>query len=217
MYNVDCVCRVFFFLNKSILYFRPEDVCLILVLIVMELHLSASHWLFTLYFLQLGCYIWRITATMRLKSGYKVEVMNISEVPISWHTAEVLSGNDHTYTVRYDSCSTFRSPSREVKIPRKFIRPCPPPVQSGENWVVGDLVEACLSIEECSWKVACVLKVLRGDHYLVRLLGCSQEFSIHRSQIRRRQYWQDGKWVLLPKVLFWPCLCNYESLWWLNS
>ncbi|XP_031103476.1 uncharacterized protein LOC116007043 isoform X1 [Ipomoea triloba] len=136
---------------------------------------------------------------MRLKSGYKVEVMNTSEVPISWHTAEVLSGNDHTYTVRYDSCSMFRSPSRKVKIPRKLIRPCPPPVRSGENWVVGDLVEVCLSNEEYSWKVACVLKVLRGDHYLVRLLGCSEEFSIHRSQMRSRQYWQDGKWVLLPK------------------
>ncbi|VFQ84631.1 unnamed protein product [Cuscuta campestris] len=136
---------------------------------------------------------------MRLKCRCKVEVMNSLEGTNSWHTAEVLSGDGRTYTVRYDSCSRFENSSMEVRVPKKFIRPYPPPVQSGEIWQVSDLVEVCSCDDVCSWKAARVLMILGGDRYLVRLLGCSQEISIHKSRMRRRQCWKDGKWFLLPK------------------
>ncbi|XP_031115525.1 uncharacterized protein LOC116019441 isoform X3 [Ipomoea triloba] len=133
---------------------------------------------------------------MRFKRGSKVEVMNKAEVPVSWRRADILSRDGHTYTVRFDSTSPVKNESMVERVSRKFIRPCPPSAQGGESWFCGDIVEV---FNDYSWKVAIVLKVFRGDYYLVRLVGCFQEFSIHRTEMRSRQFWQDKKWVLMCK------------------
>ncbi|XP_019179115.1 PREDICTED: uncharacterized protein LOC109174335 isoform X3 [Ipomoea nil] len=133
---------------------------------------------------------------MKFKRGSKVEVMDRAEVPVSWRRADILSGNGHTYTVRFDSASPVKNESMVERVSRKFIRPCPPSVQGGESWFCGDIVEV---FNDYSWKVAIVVKVFRGDYYLVRLVGCFQEFSFHRTEMRSRQCWQDNEWVLMSK------------------
>ncbi|KAK4365023.1 hypothetical protein RND71_016381 [Anisodus tanguticus] len=121
--------------------------------------------------------------------------MNTSEVPISWRTAEIMSGNGHTCTVRYGSRLGMRSENFEERVSRKMIRPCPV-VHRVETWAPGDIVEV---YNDNSWKIAIVVSVLQLDCYLVRLLGCSLELSIHKSGMRDRQNWKDGKWILIRK------------------
>ncbi|XP_059658097.1 uncharacterized protein LOC132304442 [Cornus florida] len=127
---------------------------------------------------------------MRFKRGSKVEVMGNKEVSFSWRSAEIISGNGHTYSVRYDSEMAVE------RVSRKAIRPCPPPIEGVESLVAGDVVEV---FDDISWEFATVLKVLGVDYYLVRLLGFSQELRVHKSNIRVRQSWEDDKWVVIGK------------------
>ncbi|XP_059640602.1 uncharacterized protein LOC132282814 [Cornus florida] len=133
---------------------------------------------------------------MRFKRGSKVEVMSETEVLNSWRCAEIVSGNGHTYSVKYDCYLGSTGKVFVERVSRKAIRPCPPPVEGFESCVVGDIVEV---FDDISWKIAAVLKILSGDHYLVRPIGVSQEFSTHRSNIRLRQSWEDDKWVVIGK------------------
>ncbi|KAA8521516.1 hypothetical protein F0562_012174 [Nyssa sinensis] len=133
---------------------------------------------------------------MRFKKGSKVEVMNIKEVPISWRCAEIVSGNGHTYSVRYDCGPGSTNEVVVERVSRKAIRPCPPPVEGVDSWVAGDVVEM---FDDISWKISTVLKALGRDYYLVRILGFSQEFRARKSNIRVRQSWEDYKWVVIRK------------------
>ncbi|KAK3017945.1 hypothetical protein RJ639_005224, partial [Escallonia herrerae] len=137
-----------------------------------------------------------LTSTMRFKRGSTVEVMTKQGVPTSWRSAEIVSGNGHTYNVRY---KCYMGVEREViveRVSRKVIRPCPPLVEDVESWELGDVVEV---FDDGSWKAATVLKALGGDYYLVRLLGLPRQFSIHKRSIRVRQSWQDGQWFVIKK------------------
>lgn len=153
---------------------------------------------------------------MRFKTGDKVEVMNNKEVPVSWRTAEILSGNCHTYTLQYDYFPGMARDRLVEMVSRKFMRPFPPLVQGVESFITGDIVEV---FYQYSWKIAVILNVLGGkkeskkkkihvkvavfqNQYLVRLLGCSEELVIDRSNIRMRQTWHDDKWILMGKVFF---------------
>ncbi|KAL3500384.1 hypothetical protein ACH5RR_039477 [Cinchona calisaya] len=133
---------------------------------------------------------------MRYKKGCKVEVMNKKEVPISWHSAEILSGNGHTYYVRYEYNPGISDGSMVERVSRKLVRPCRPPSPSMETWNVGDTVEV---FEDFSWKIATILKVMQGDHYMVRLLGCSMESNVHKLNIRGQWLWLDEKWIPMGK------------------
>lgn len=140
-------------------------------------------------------------AIMRFKKGNKVEVMNKKEALTSWRFAEIISGNGHTYGVRYD-CSSGKTREEAVeRVSRKAIRPIPPQLEGAESWLVGDIVEV---FDEDSWKIATVLKDYDGDYYLVRALGMS--FRVHKLNIRTRQSWQNDKWVVIGKVFFFICL-----------
>ncbi|XP_028078940.1 uncharacterized protein LOC114280759 isoform X5 [Camellia sinensis] len=132
---------------------------------------------------------------MRFKRGSKVEVMSKKEALISWRCAEIISGNGHTYSVKYDC---YPGSTNEVveRVPRNAIRPCPPSMEGVEISLVGDVVDV---FDNFSWKIATVLKGLDRDHYLVRLLVVTQEFRIHKSNIRVRQSWEDNKWVVIGK------------------
>lgn len=145
-----------------------------------------------------------IISPMRFKKGSKVEVLSKKEVPLgAWRCAEIISGNGHTYNVMYNRSASMENEVFEDRVSRKAIRPCPPPVRSVENWVVGDVAEV---LDVGSWKIATVLKVLDGGCYLVRLLGSCKEFTVHQSKIRMRQAWQDDRWIVFEKVNF---LCAY--------
>ncbi|KAL7181979.1 hypothetical protein ACSBR1_040823 [Camellia fascicularis] len=133
---------------------------------------------------------------MRFKRGTKVEVMRKKVVPFSWHCAEIISGNGHTYSVKYDYFPGSTSEFVVERVSRKAIRPCPPPVEGVRSWVAGDVVEV---YDNISWNIARVLKVLDRDHYLVKLLGVPQEFRVHKSNTRVRQSWQDNIWVVIGK------------------
>ncbi|CAK9176307.1 unnamed protein product [Ilex paraguariensis] len=133
---------------------------------------------------------------MRFKRGSRVEVMKKNEVPFSWRCAKIMSGDGHTYNVRYDCHPDMTSEQVEERVSRKAIRPCPPLMEGVESWMAGDVVEI---FDQSSWRIATVLKDLDGHYYLVRLLGSSKEFRVHQSNIRVRQSWQDDKWVVMGK------------------
>lgn len=129
----------------------------------------------------------------RYKKGSKVEVLRKQAVPGgSWRCAEIVYGNGHNYTVRYDMAA-LGEPALE-RVSRKLIRPCPPPEQTFENWIPGDVVEVLC---DYSWKMATVSKVLRGNQFMVRLVGSSNEFKVSKIDIRLRQSWTNGKWIII--------------------
>lgn len=140
---------------------------------------------------------------MRLKKGTRVEVLNKEEGSIgAWCLAEIISGNGHNYYVKYYP----NSGGNEVKVervPRKAIRPCPPPVQGDDFWVLGDIVEV---YHNQLWKTAVITKVNGTNSYNVRLIGLGEELGSHCHQLRVRQVWEDDKWFVLAKVI----LINYS-------
>lgn len=134
---------------------------------------------------------------MRFKRGSKVEVLSKNEVPSgSWRCAEIISGNGHDYTVRYDGYEGAKNVTLVERVSEKAIRPCPPSLEISENWVRGDVVEV---FDNCSWKMATVSQVLGKNFFLVRLLGSSLEFEVFKFDIRARQSWQGNKWVVVGK------------------
>ncbi|XP_022729271.1 uncharacterized protein LOC111284688 [Durio zibethinus] len=134
---------------------------------------------------------------MRFKKGNKVEVLSKKEMPSgSWHCAEIISGNGHSYTVRYEGYSGATDKTIVETVSRKVIRPCPPVPVVSDNWGPGDVVEV---FDKFSWKMATVLGVLEKKYVLVRLLGSSLEFKVSRFDIRVRQSWQDNEWIVIGK------------------
>ncbi|CAH2072317.1 unnamed protein product [Thlaspi arvense] len=126
---------------------------------------------------------------MRFNKGAKVEVLSKSSVPSgAWRSAEILSGNGHYYTVMYDSDEATE------RVPRKSMRPEPPPLQVLHSWSPGDILEV---FESRSWKIAIVSKVLERDRFLIRLLGSSLKIRANKSDIRIRQSWQDNEWIMI--------------------
>ncbi|XP_039117399.1 uncharacterized protein LOC120253154 isoform X3 [Dioscorea cayenensis subsp. rotundata] len=139
-------------------------------------------------------YIFDTGSIMRLKKGNKVEILSLKEVPVhSWRCAKIISGNGHTYQVQYDIPLFDRGDAIE-RVPRKAIRPCPPPIDSPGSLVPGDSVEV---FENNSWSVAEVTEVAYGGLISVRILGATKVTRAHMSNIRLQQDWQDNKWVVI--------------------
>ncbi|GAV65979.1 Agenet domain-containing protein [Cephalotus follicularis] len=137
---------------------------------------------------------------MRLTRGTNVEVLSRKKVPTgAWHSAVILSGNGHTYSVRYDSYDETTGEVVIERVPRKALRPYPPPVVGADNWVPGNLVEV---FHDESWKTATVTEVM-GDYNLsVKLLGASEEFRAPRSHLRIKQCFCKGKWVAVGRAQY---------------
>lgn len=133
---------------------------------------------------------------MRFKKGNKVEVWNRREVPSgSWWSAEIISGNGHTYSVKYDGYPTDNSLAVD-RVPRKAIRPCPPS-EDFKELSIGDVVEV---FDNNSWKLAEVLTIIDKKYCSTMLLGSMKELKVHKSYIRRQLSWQDNKWTVIHKV-----------------
>ncbi|CAH8335821.1 unnamed protein product [Eruca vesicaria subsp. sativa] len=136
---------------------------------------------------------------MRFRKGSRVEVLNLKETPYgAWRTAEILSGNGHTYTVRYYSFGLSKDTLLEERVARKMIRPCPALIDV-DRWQSGEVVEV---LDDVFWKPATVVKELSGRYYVVRLLGggASVEVTVHKVNLRARQAWQDERWVMISQV-----------------
>ncbi|XP_021641272.2 uncharacterized protein LOC110636054 isoform X2 [Hevea brasiliensis] len=134
---------------------------------------------------------------MRFKKGSKVEVLSKKGGPSGfWRCAEIICGNGHTYTVKYEGHAGTMDEIVMERISRKAIRPCPPLPEIAENWVPGDVVEV---FHDFSWKMAKISKMLGKKYFLVRILGSSLEFKASKVDIRIRQSWQDDKWIVIGK------------------
>lgn len=133
---------------------------------------------------------------MGFKKGCKIEVFKKKETPLgSWWPAEIISGNVHTYFVRYYWCFGDMRANVE-KVPRKAIRPCPPPLEGLRSWVEGDIVEV---FNDGSWKLSQVSRIIGGYLFFVRLLGSATGFRANLCDIRVRQTWQDNNWMVILK------------------
>ncbi|KAK6931381.1 Agenet-like domain, partial [Dillenia turbinata] len=136
---------------------------------------------------------------MRFRKGYKVEVLSKDDSPSgSWRSAEIVSCNRKTYSVRYDSNSGSIGQSIVVKVPRKFIRPFPPPVGNMKSWTDGDTVEV---YNNGSWKAAMISKVFGEVTFMVRLVDSSREIQVNKLHMRVQQAWEDGAWSVIKKDL----------------
>ncbi|XP_017979041.1 PREDICTED: uncharacterized protein LOC18595777 isoform X3 [Theobroma cacao] len=134
---------------------------------------------------------------MRFKKGSKVEVLTKEEVSTSaWRCAEIISGNGHTYSVKYGWFPNTGEAAAVKRVPRKAIRPCPPPVNGTNDWVSGDVVEV---FDELCWKPAVIVRVFSENNFFVRILGSNSELSAHKYRLRVRQSWEDGNWFLIGK------------------
>ncbi|XP_073129341.1 uncharacterized protein [Henckelia pumila] len=150
---------------------------------------------------------------MRFRNGDKVEVMSKKEGPVSWRLAEVLSCNGHSICLRYDPFPGGEKELMVETVSREFVRPDPPLVQGLENCISGDIVEV---FYQFSWNIAAIVKNMGSkrekmsrkiyrpaaafqNKYLVRIIGSSKELIIDRSNVRLRQTWHHGKWILMGK------------------
>ncbi|XP_039121131.1 uncharacterized protein LOC120257903 isoform X3 [Dioscorea cayenensis subsp. rotundata] len=128
---------------------------------------------------------------MRLTKGKMVEVLNRKDLSSSfWQPAEIISGNGRMYQVKY-----YYS-GYEERVPRKFIRPCPPPVMNSKSWMTGDVVDAFVNN---AWAHAEVLKLGTQNFGIVRILGTTRVFGTRVSDFRLPQSWEDNKWVMVDK------------------
>ncbi|XP_010526205.1 PREDICTED: uncharacterized protein LOC104803830 isoform X2 [Tarenaya hassleriana] len=135
---------------------------------------------------------------MRFRKGSKVEVFSNDGAPYgAWRCAEIISGNGHTYGVRLDSSQSAKDRGVMERVLRRNIRPRPPQQMNVDRWESGELVEVR---DDLSWKIATVLRASWGNYYVVRLLGASAEFEVHKVNIRVRQFWLDERWNQFGKV-----------------
>lgn len=138
---------------------------------------------------------------MRFKKGSQVEVLNTREVPSgSWWHAKILSGDGHSYRVRY-----YRSPPEMgdavlERVPAKILRPCPPLLPYTRNWIPGDIVEV---YDIGSWKLANIFKIAGGSNFYVRLVDLFSVFKVHISNLRTPLSWHGDRWVTIEKVFFY--------------
>lgn len=117
---------------------------------------------------------------------------NVVDVYGAWVCAEVINSGPYTCTVKYGSHDGIM----EEAVPRRAVRPLPPPLEGFAKFTPGDLVECC---HDFSWKTARILNAVTDNNFLVLLLGDDIGLVVHRSFLRVRQRWTGGGWCVVGK------------------
>ncbi|KAG0492945.1 hypothetical protein HPP92_006015 [Vanilla planifolia] len=134
-------------------------------------------------------------AEMDFKKGTKVEVLEKGYTSFgSWRPARILSGNDHSYAVKYDGCS-METTMLFKEVPRKMLRPVPPPVGL-KSLACGDVVEV---LDDGSWKLAQVMKLHGRSTVIMELMGSSNLTVSPLDKLRMARIWKDNHWISFEK------------------
>lgn len=134
---------------------------------------------------------------MKFKEGYPVEVIRRADESCgSWFPGSVISSDGNYYLVRYDSVTDEEGESVAEKVHKKNVRPRPP-LRKGKRWVIGDVAEM---FEIHCWRVGKIVKVLKNNVFVVKLVGSIQLKEFHGYDIRIQQSWRENKWSISGKV-----------------
>lgn len=132
---------------------------------------------------------------MKFKDGMSVEACSLEAgFEGAWFEAIIMSCEGGFCKVLYDKFETDNGDPLVESLDCSQIRPRPPH-SNITNWAIGDGVEAFET--DCWWR-GVVSQVLPGQQYSVYFPDTKAECTYHRSNLRSRQDWHDGKWYGVP-------------------
>lgn len=142
--------------------------------------------------------------------GTQVEVSHGSGSSLcAWFSAAVEKHiwNDNLLVKYQDLAADGGQDRRREVVHLQHVRPRPPDVSSGEL----SLLEEVEVHHECGWCAGVVSKVLPGLRYFVKSEHWDGELEVHQDDVRQRQEWSNGRWVLPAKV----CIDSVSDLFFL--
>ncbi|CAA6668903.1 unnamed protein product [Spirodela intermedia] len=137
--------------------------------------------------------------------GFQVEVSHDSGASLcAWFVAAVEKHIwNNNLLVKYQKLAADGGEDRRREIVHlQHVRPHPPAPSSGEP----GLLEEVEVLHECGWCAGVVSKILPGVKYSVKSEHWDGELEFHQDDVRLRQEWTNGRWVLPAKMplLFLP-------------
>ncbi|KAI3911736.1 hypothetical protein MKX01_029497 [Papaver californicum] len=122
---------------------------------------------------------------MKFKQGNKVEVSRRGkkEFESYWYPGKIIYIVGSKYTISYNLIRNSKGEPVVENVCRGDVRPIPPPMKRGGEWVIGDVVEV---FDLSCWKSG-------------KLVGSIQLKEFHDSNLRVRQTWKNGEWVAAVK------------------
>ncbi|XP_004309084.1 PREDICTED: uncharacterized protein LOC101298667 [Fragaria vesca subsp. vesca] len=136
-----------------------------------------------------------------IRKGTEVEVSNDEDgFQGSWFAATVVQVVANAkFLVRYKSLKT--DDGKEFlteEIDEEHLRPCPPETYMVDCYGLNDLVDAYWNE---GWWEGKICKVLHGGRYRVFFEGTDDKMVFDHSDLRPRQVWIDGTWVMASQAL----------------
>lgn len=139
-----------------------------------------------------------VVVRMKFKDGMRVEVCSFEAgFEGAWFEGIVMSFEGGSCKVLYDKFLTDDGEPLVERLNCSQIRPRPPQTNI-KNWAIGDGVDAYET--DCWWR-GVVSQVLPGKQYSVYFPDSKSVSTYHRSNLRSRQDWHDGKWCSVPLPL----------------
>lgn len=135
-----------------------------------------------------------------IRKGTEVEVSNDEDgFQGSWFAATVVQVVANAkFLVRYKSLKT--DDGKEFlteEIDAEHLRPCPPETFMVDCYSLNDPVDAYWNE---GWWEGKICKVLHGGRYRVYFEGTDDKMVFDHSDLRPRQVWIDGTWVMASQV-----------------
>ncbi|KAF2325272.1 hypothetical protein GH714_025984 [Hevea brasiliensis] len=134
---------------------------------------------------------------MEFEEGNSVEVLKREHEPYgSWFPGSIISVFVDYYIVRYDSITDSEGEPVMEKVHKEDVRP-QPPHERGKRWKVGDVADV---FDTRCWRVGKIAKVLKNNHFVIKLFGSIQLKEFHESNLRIRQVWHNNNWSVIGKL-----------------
>ncbi|KAJ9188070.1 hypothetical protein P3X46_003465 [Hevea brasiliensis] len=134
---------------------------------------------------------------MEFEEGNSVEVLKREHEPYgSWFPGSIISVFVDYYIVRYDSITDSEAEPVMEKVHKEDVRP-QPPHERGKRWKVGDVADV---FDTRCWRVGKIAKVLKNNHFVIKLFGSIQLKEFHESNLRIRQVWHNNNWSVIGKL-----------------